>query len=367
MKKISICLSCINGFLTYDFIESLKNQKDFKVKIIGIDSNDRTKGKIICDKFYKVSRPENEKQYLNDIIKIYKKEKFSIFFPLSDSENYIILKNKLKLEKKKINFKLPFNDFNLSKTFYDKKTFLEQCKKKGIKIGDYKIISDFKSLNLFIKEKKFAKYILKPVKGSGTNNVFLINQKSKKKIKILESRNCFELNLITLKKMKVFKKNKEYIIMPYYKGEIYDVDCIALNGKIKELCIRLREIKNRFMFYSTGHRIVSNGKIKKLISKFVKIFEINGICDFDVIKNGNNYLLLEASCRFSGSVGVCTKSGINFPAQMVRYIMKMKTKKFKKSYNTSFRSFLVFQKIDNSKRKILLNDYIPHYSKQLTY
>ena len=52
MKKIKICITCINGFLTYDFVESLKNQKDFESYLIGIDISDGTKGAILCDKFY---------------------------------------------------------------------------------------------------------------------------------------------------------------------------------------------------------------------------------------------------------------------------------------------------------------------------
>ena len=52
MKKIKICISCVNGFLTYDFIKSLKNQNDFKAKIIGIDITNRSKGSILSDVFF---------------------------------------------------------------------------------------------------------------------------------------------------------------------------------------------------------------------------------------------------------------------------------------------------------------------------
>ena len=100
------------------------------------------------------------------------------------------------------------------------------------------------------------------------------------------------------------------------------------------------------MFYSTGHRVIKNIKIKKLISKFVSKLKLNGICDFDVIEQENNYVMLEASCRFSGSVAVCTQSGVNFPAQMVRHLMKMKRIKYKLDYNNSFRSFLVLKRIE---------------------
>mgnify|MGYP006081350315 CR=1 FL=1 len=367
MRKIKICITCVNGFLTYDFIESFKNQTDFKPFIIGLDILDRSKGKILCDKFYKISNPKNEKKYLNDIIKVYKKEKFDIIIPLSDLENYLLLKNKNKLQKLKINFNLPTNDFATAKLFYDKEKFLNFCKQNDFPTGNFKIVKRFQEVINFIGNKKSKKFILKPVKGSGTKNVFLINNQAKKSIQILESRNCIETNLKLLKNLKIFNRNSDYIIMDYLEGEIYDIDCIAKNGKIEEFCIRLREIRNRFMFYSTGHRIVKDTKIKNLISNFVRKLNISGVCDFDVIKNKNKVFLLEASCRFSGSVGACTKSGLNFPAQIIRHIMNMKKKKYNLEFNNSFRSFLVFKKIKSSKRNILLDDYIPHYAKQLKY
>ena len=32
-KLIKICLSCVGGILIFDFIQSLKNQKDFKYQL----------------------------------------------------------------------------------------------------------------------------------------------------------------------------------------------------------------------------------------------------------------------------------------------------------------------------------------------
>ena len=171
----------MNGFLTYDFIESLKNQKDFKPYIIGLDVENRTKGQILCNKFYKISNPNNEKNYINDIIKIYRKEKFNIILPLSDIENYILLKYRKKFIKKNINFKLPFNEFETAKLFFDKKKFLEFCDLNKFPTGGYKIVKNFNEVALNLKKNKTKKYILKPVKGSGTKNVFLLNNKVKKK------------------------------------------------------------------------------------------------------------------------------------------------------------------------------------------
>ena len=367
MKKVKICVSCVNGFLTYDFINSLRNQKDFNPLIIGIDITNNTKGQIICDRFYQVANPKNEKNFIEDLIKIYKKEKFDILFPLSDLENFVILKNLTYLKNKKINFKLPFTNYKLAKIFYNKEKFLELCHKKNINVGIFKIVENLNEVSEFIKKNKKNKYILKPIKGSGSKNVYLLNPKIKKSITILESRNCYEINFEILKNKKILSKKNQFIIMPFYEGKIYDIDCIAKKGKIEELAIRLREIKNRFMFYSTGHRIIKNQKIKKLITKTVRALELDGICDFDVIEDSGKIYLLESSCRFSGSVGVCTLSGLNLPAQMTRYLMGLKKRNYKIIYNNSFRSFLVLKKIQDRKKNILLDEYIPHYSKQLDY
>ena len=86
-----------------------------------------------------------------------------------------------------------------------KKKFLKFCEKNNILVGDYHIVSSFKELSKKININS-KKYILKPVKGSGTKNVFLINKEITKTIKILESRNCFEINLKNLKKLKIFNK-----------------------------------------------------------------------------------------------------------------------------------------------------------------
>ena len=367
MKKIKVCVTCVNGFLTYDFINSLKNEIDFKVKIIGIDMKNHTKGKIICDSFYKVSNPKEEKSYIKDIVKIYNKEKFDVIYPLSDIENYILLKNKSFLTSKNVKFHLPSEDYKLAKLLYNKFFFLEYCKKNNINVGTFYLVKNYLDVKKIISKYPKKKFILKPQKGSGTRDVFLLNNKINNKIKILESRNCYEINFKILKQVYSFPKKGYCILMPYYAGDMFDVDCIAQDGKIKEFSIRKREIKNRFMYYSTGHRLVKNTKIKKLVSQFVSKLNISGICDFDIISDNKKFYILEASSRFSGSCGVCTLGGLNFPAQMIRYIFNMKKKKYNLKFNKSFRSFLVLKQIDENKKDILLDDYIPHYSKQLSY
>ena len=87
------------------------------------------------------------------------------------------------------------------------------------------------------------------------------------------------------------------------------------------------QIKNRFLYYSTGHLTIKNNKIRSLIQKIVKETNLTGICDFDVIQYNKKFILLEASCRFSGSVGVSTFKWSKFSCPNGKIFDEFKTKK----------------------------------------
>ena len=119
MKNIKIVITCVGGYFVYDFINSLKNQKDFKSTILGVDQNDSANGKMLCDHFFKISSPKNEKKYIADVIKIYKKYKFDLFFAGSDAESYVISKYQKYFKSKKVFFKSQCDQFHNTNLTYN--------------------------------------------------------------------------------------------------------------------------------------------------------------------------------------------------------------------------------------------------------
>ena len=170
---------------------------------------------------------------------------------------------------------------------------------------------------------------------------------------------CYETNLSTLKKF--FNPKKKYILSNYYEGNGYDVDCFSVKGKIKELVIRKRLMFNKFMYYSPGHKIIKNDKIKELIENFIKHSKYTGISDFDIVESENKYILIDTSCRFSGSVGISYIAGVNFPMILIKNLLGMKFKKSKIIYDISIKPFFTFQKTGNDK---MVEKYISKFYDQ---
>ena len=183
--------------------------------------------------------------------------------------------------------------------------------------------------------------------------------KKQKGKKILQDRQCYELNLKNLKKF--YNNKKKYILSNYYEGDGYDVDCFSINGEIKEMVVRKRLMFNKFMYYSPGHKIIRNTKISELIRKFIKKAEYTGISDFDIVESKGKYILIDTSCRFSGSVGIANIAGINFPILLIKYLLGLKTNKGTIKYNMSIKPFLSFQISENDK---LIVKYISNFYDQ---
>ena len=319
-KLIKICLSCVGGILIFDFINSLKNNKDFSVKNIGIDKDNNAHGKVLCDKFINICDPKEESRYIKKLVKILKEDQIDIFFPLSDKECEIVSKN-IDYLKDKVKTNFWVGKSSPKNILINKEEFLKFCKLNKFLTEKYYTVDNYKKFKKYALKEKNNKLILKTLVGSGSKGVYLINKELRRNINILKGRNCYETNINFHKK--TFNGKERFVLMPYFKGDFFDVDCIASEGKLLDFSIRKRNNKNQFLFYSTGHITVENSLIKKTIKNFILKAKIDGPCDFDVILKNKKVILMEASARLSGSVGICSKAGINFPAQAVRKTMKL--------------------------------------------
>ena len=74
------------------FLFSLKNNKEIKVTLVGIDSNSEATGKYFCDKFYQVPKGRNN-EYIRKLKKnSYRREDFTDY-SCSDEEALKISKH----------------------------------------------------------------------------------------------------------------------------------------------------------------------------------------------------------------------------------------------------------------------------------
>ncbi len=354
-KKINILISCVGGLFIYDVIESLRKSKDFDIKIYGIDIDAFAYNKSLLDFFSQCPDvSKKEKKYKNFLFKLIRKSKIDFFLHYSDNETTFLIKNKNIIKKKFPRLKFVFDiDNENNKVFSNKSSFYNFCNKHKINSFNYKLLKNIKDF-----KHKNKKFILKRSSSSGSEGVFLIDSKIKKPVKIIESRNVYKSNFNYFKK---YSGKFDYIMMPYFIGQGYDVDCLSRNGKILKMLIRKRMMYNQFMHYSPGHKIMNESKIKKMISKIIKLLKITGLSTFDLIKTKNKYNVIDMALRPSGSVSIGNFAGCDFIMDLIKMNYKKKILKKTNWKNKIVQPFLMFKKCNNKYR---IDKYVPYFLDQ---
>ena len=333
IKNHKLILTCVGGRLIYDIIKALKDANDYSLTLIGIDQNKQAHGRLLCDKFYKVPNVEIEpKKWLKKILEICEKEKAKIIIPLSDGEAKVIAKNyKLFSSKKILTSAKDIRFINLISNKFDMMSFL---KKKNINVGSFVEIDSLDDIKYYANNFGYPqkKLVLKPKFGRGSRGVIICDSNKKKFEDLLTDRFCGVGDIDSIKKKLIQLKLsvKDYIMMPYYGNKIFDVDCIAKRGKLIEVAVRERQLKNPLMPTSTGHKIKMDKRIENYVKKLCGVFKVDGPADFDIVKDDKGKpILLDSGCRFSGSVGGSYNAGKNMLSQLLRFLLGIPFKEFK--------------------------------------
>jgi hypothetical protein len=146
---------------------------------------------------------------------------------------------------------------------------------------------------------------------------------------LLTDRICLEGNWNIIKDQIKLKLGSldNFLLMPFYDGDTFDVDCVANRGKLVNISIRRRIYENPFSPVNEGCELVENSKISKYCENIVKILNIHKACDFDItLDNKNKPKILDASSRLSGSVGASIVGGKNILKDLLSVIQSKKIK-----------------------------------------
>ena len=309
----NILFTSVGGKFTYDTITGLKSI-DKNIKVIGVDSNPNVE-KSFFDYFEHVPRADLiRKKYINKILSIVKKYKVKIVMVNSENESLAVSYYKNLFEKK--NILTSVGDFKTVSLMTDKFEMMNFLNMHNLDTGKFKKISNLAEAELEIFRFGYPKkkVILKQRYGSGSRGIFVINSNINKCKELLTDRICLEGNWNIIKDQIKLKLGSldNFLLMPFYDGDTFDVDCVANRGKLVNISIRRRIYENPFSPVNEGCELVENSKISKYCENIVKILNIHKACDFDItLDNKNKPKILDASSRLSGSVGASIVGGKN--------------------------------------------------------
>ena len=296
-------------------VQLIKHLKE-RFYVIGVDAGDLAPAISFVDKFYRVPKC-NEKDYLDELLKICDKENIDCLIPLYENEFLILSKNRNKFEN--VGTKLILSNTKIIDICNDKEKTYKFLKENNIRSPKLYSYEEVESIIKKNNEMLFP-LIVKPKNGMGSKDVFKIKN---------------------IKELRFFKSYVENcIIQQFIEGEEFTVDVLC------DFCGNYIYMVPRKRLEVRSGEVVKSCTImdESIIKETIKIIE-----KFNNFKNSNkaslmgpltiqffrdlkgiNYLL-EINPRFGGGVPLSFEAGANY-AKALEDMMKGKILGYKKEF-----------------------------------
>lgn len=258
-------------------------------KVIVTDCDPLAPALYTADKGYLVPRID-DKNYLNTIKKIIKKENIRAVMSLIDPELSLLSQWKKDIEK--LGVKVIVSDEDAVDTCFDKLKMFKFLKKFGFKCAQ--TYDDFESFVLdYIPNKTNIPVFVKPRTGSAS----------------IDARSIDNLNELSL----VMRREKDLLIQEFLNGIEIGVDVYVDLVSKKVISIFIKE-KIRMRSGETDKALsILDNKLFEIIKNLVTKLGLVGPIDIDVFKIDDEYYISEVNPRFGGGYLLAHECGVNFP------------------------------------------------------
>lgn len=273
----------------YKLVEYFKNRNNGFNKVVVTDCNKYAPALYISDKYYIVSRMDT-KGYIDEIIDICRNENINVILPLQENELLLISKNRKKFEA--IGVLVAISEYSALSLCKDKYGLYKYLSDEGIHMVKTQLLKDVLDNNLDIKE-----VFVKPRYGAGSVGTMMVKSK-----KLLEA--LYE------------NSEDELIIQPFIQGKEYGVD-VYIDFISSDMKAVFCKEKLRMRAGETEKsKSVKIQQIEDLVKKAVKLLDLKGAIDIDVMEDNGEFYILEINPRFGGGYPHAYECGVNFPKMM---------------------------------------------------
>lgn len=277
-------------------VQYFKRELAGRGKVIATDCSNLAPALYEADQHYIVPRLDEE-GYIEKILSICKENDIKAVLSLIDPELEVLAKHRSAfLEIGTIPI---VSDIDVVQTCFDK-----------YKMFNFLVENEFQTVKSYIDKEEFFRDVetgkidypvfVKPVKGSASININMVN--SKEEIELLYSR------------------YDNLMIQEYMDGTEYGVDVYIdmISGEPVALFAK-EKIKMRA---GETDKSVSykDDKLIELVIKFVKKANFKGIIDIDIFKVNGEYYISEVNPRFGGGYPHAYESGVNVPKMIINNI-----------------------------------------------
>ncbi len=286
--NILFCTVGRRGYIVDYFREHLSADS----KLIGTsDRNDCntefTSGFSHCDKSYIVPSIKEERNYINELLNICKKENIDILFSFYDYDTYILSKYLKEFEA--IGVKPVISSHEVNTICFDKIETYKFLKSQGFKTP-WTMTSD----EVFQKEIPSYPVIVKPRFGFGSNAISFAKNRS-------------EVDFF-LK----YNDNEDMIVQEFIEGSEYSFDILNdFRGRTITAVVK-RKMKMRSGETDQGYAI-RDDRLSECGMKLGSKLGHTGPLDVDFFIKDNEPYILELNPRFGGGYPITYLAGMDFP------------------------------------------------------
>lgn len=281
MKTIVVLITGIGTTTALSVIKGFRKQKEYEVKIVGVDASSFVAGKYFVDKFYKIPPAKYAQKFKREVTEIILKEKVDLVIPIVDYEFPLWgdLKNKIQTKKTRVLI-ASSEALKICTNKYESVCFLNNLGIPTIKA--YNSLLEIKKFPLFIKPKNFGR----------------------SSIDAYKVKNRTELNML------IRKLKGNYVLQDFIKGQEYTADCLSdFEGKF--ICCVIRQRVETKSGISIKGEIVEDPRAFNYCKKIVDALKIPGVCNIQFFKNKNNYYFFDINPRFAGAHAFTLNAGLN--------------------------------------------------------
>ena len=325
MKEIRVLISAIGHPTSPGVIQSIKNNGERDVKVIGVDMNPSVVIKSILDKFYQVpsySDPKlSDPHYIDSILEICKKEKVDVYYAQQEEEGIFSSKRKQEFEDLGVKVIRPASH-EVLEISNNKRKFHEFFKKENIPHSNFRVINQLSELEEKILELGYPvkDVFLKPTVSVGGRGAILVSENIAY-YKYERGDSSPKYNLKTIKEMfsKIDQKNfPELIAMEYLTGEYYSVDVLSKKGNVI-YSVPKKRIKGNASNTIIG-QVDNNEKVLEQAKKACKVFNFSFLQNYEMKMNDNGEpMIYDINPRGGASLAFCKAAGVN----LMYYAIKM--------------------------------------------
>jgi len=289
MKQINVLITGVGAIIGYGIINSLKAQKKYPVRIVGMDIYDDAYGQFLCDKFYVAERADSPKYlgFINDVID---KESIDLIMPGIEQDMYRLheLGDKVKTTVVLNNDLL----INLSK---DKLETFMFFKEKGVNV----IPTLFEESYERCVNKLGSPFLLKPRTSYASKGIHKIYSEEEFKFynKHPENNICQRI---------IGTESSEYTIAVFGKGDGTYADFIILRRKLAQTGAT-----------DKATTVLYDKALMDYVDKICEITRPFGPTNIQLRKEGDKVFLLEINPRISSACSIRAYLGYNDPLKCI--------------------------------------------------